>query len=247
MTNRARGRNVYFDQLRAQLDDTTQDAVAAERDRDHQRPDAACDFTEDFLFEPTRRARRSRRCRAGSGNAYCWRGVFTGPCNVLARRTDERPRCRDARLLEDLLVEFAMAAREPRSGVLNEVCTSLLVFEARETAIGGYDDWQKEKERAAVDAGVPHPAVRRRGGAPAHNSGGCCRSRRASSATRSARKWRPAPSRSKPRKRTGILTAKLADPLFQEAHDRGDLGHGAFARARGRTRDGLCTVGGAEE
>jgi ATP-binding cassette subfamily F protein uup len=75
--------------------------------------------------------------------------VLDEPTNDLDAETLE--------LLEDLLVEFGgtvLLVSHDRA-FLNEVCTSLLVFEGDGNIaeyIGGYDDWQRERAKAAAAA-----------------------------------------------------------------------------------------------
>jgi ATP-binding cassette subfamily F protein uup len=74
---------------------------------------------------------------------------------------------------------------------LNEVCTSLLVYEAEARVVeylGGYDDWQKEKAaKAAAAAAAEEKAKRDAKEAAEAAAGGGAAKKRASSRTRSAR------------------------------------------------------------
>jgi len=156
---------VYFDQLLAQLDETmrVQDAVAdgnATVTIDG-RTRHVISYLEDFLFEPARARTPVKALSGGERNRLLLARLFTKPCNVLV--LDEPTNDLDAEtleLLEDLLVEFGgtvLLVSHDRA-FLNEVCTSLLVFEGDGKIadyLGGYDDWQKEKAaRAAVIAGT---------------------------------------------------------------------------------------------
>ena len=153
---------VYFDQLRAQLDDTmrVQDAVADGNATVtiNGRTRHVISYLEDFLFEPARARTPIKALSGGERNRLLLARLFTKPCNVLV--LDEPTNDLDAEtleLLEDLLVEFGgtlLLVSHDRA-FLNEVCTSLLVFEGEGKVteyVGGYDDWQKEKAARAAAA-----------------------------------------------------------------------------------------------
>ncbi len=163
---------VYFDQLRAQLDETmrVQDAVADGNATVtiNGRNRHVISYLEDFLFEPSRARTPVKALSGGERNRLLLARLFTKPCNVLV--LDEPTNDLDAEtleLLEDLLVEFGgtlLLVSHDRA-FLNEVCTSLLVFEGDGKIadyIGGYDDWQKEKAaKAAAAAAAVEDAKRR--------------------------------------------------------------------------------------
>jgi ATP-binding cassette subfamily F protein uup len=215
---------VYFDQLRAQLDETmrVQDAVADGNTTVtiNGRTRHVISYLEDFLFEPARARTPIRALSGGERNRLLLARLFTKPANVLV--LDEPTNDLDAEtleLLEDLLVEFngtVLLVSHDRA-FLNEVATSLLVFEGGGVIseyIGGYDDWQ-----AAAAAATAKPA------GAAGKTGG---------AEREAKMTRPDEG-AKARKLTnkeraelaelpgriealeteqGGLTAKLSDPVF---------------------------------
>lgn len=148
---------VYFDQLRAQLDENmrVQDAVADGNTTVtiNGRTRHVISYLEDFLFEPARSRTPVRALSGGERNRLLLARLFTKPANVLV--LDEPTNDLDAEtleLLEDLLVEFGgtlLLVSHDRA-FLNEVCTSLLVFEGEGRVteyLGGYDDWQKERAR----------------------------------------------------------------------------------------------------
>jgi ATPase components of ABC transporters with duplicated ATPase domains len=148
---------VYFDQLRAQLDESmrVQDAVADGNTTVtiNGRTRHVISYLEDFLFEPARSRTPVRALSGGERNRLLLARLFTKPANVLV--LDEPTNDLDAEtleLLEDLLVEFGgtlLLVSHDRA-FLNEVCTSLLVFEGEGRVaeyLGGYDDWQKERVR----------------------------------------------------------------------------------------------------
>jgi ABC transport system ATP-binding/permease protein len=159
---------VYFDQLRAQLNDTmrVQDAVADGNATVtiNGRTRHVISYLQDFLFEPERARTPIKALSGGERNRLLLARLFTKPANVLV--LDEPTNDLDAEtleLLEDLLVEFegtVLVVSHDRA-FLNEVCTSLLVFEGEGRVseyIGGYDDWQRERVvRANVGRGLPTP------------------------------------------------------------------------------------------
>jgi ATP-binding cassette subfamily F protein uup len=151
---------VYFDQLRAQLDDTmrVQDAVADGNATVtiNGRTRHVISYLEDFLFEPTRARTPIKALSGGERNRLLLARLFTKPANVLVM--DEPTNDLDAEtleLLEDLLVEFGgtvLLVSHDRA-FLNEVSTSLLVFEGEGVIseyVGGYDDWQRERAAKAA-------------------------------------------------------------------------------------------------
>jgi ABC transport system ATP-binding/permease protein len=150
---------VYFDQLRAQLDDTmrVQDAVADGNATVtiNGRTRHVISYLEDFLFEPGRARTPIKALSGGERNRLLLARLFTKPANVLV--LDEPTNDLDAEtleLLEDLLVEFGgtvLLVSHDRA-FLNEVSTSLLVFEGDGVIseyVGGYDDWQRERAARA--------------------------------------------------------------------------------------------------
>ena len=167
---------VYFDQLRAQLDESmrVQDAVADGNATVtiNGKTRHVISYLEDFLFEPARSRTPVRALSGGERNRLLLARLFTKPANVLV--LDEPTNDLDAEtleLLEDLLVEFGgtlLLVSHDRA-FLNEVCTSLLVFEGEGRVgeyLGGYDDWQKEKERnrAAAELAKAKEREKRGGG-----------------------------------------------------------------------------------
>jgi ATP-binding cassette subfamily F protein uup len=151
---------VYFDQLRAQLDDSmrVQDAVADGNATVtiNGRTRHVISYLEDFLFEPARARTPIKALSGGERNRLLLARLFTKPANVLV--LDEPTNDLDAEtleLLEDLLVEFGgtvLLVSHDRA-FLNEVSTSLLVFEGEgriSEYIGGYDDWQRERAAQSV-------------------------------------------------------------------------------------------------
>jgi ATP-binding cassette subfamily F protein uup len=228
---------VYFDQLRAQLDETmrVQDAVAdGNATVTDQRPHAARDFLPGgFSLRSGAGADADQGAVGGERNRLLLARLFTKPANVLV--LDEPTNDLDAEtleLLEDMLVEFGgtvLLVSHDRS-FLNEVCTSLLVFEGDgriSEYIGGYDDWQREREaraKAGREGAVPARAARSRDqsepsdrsdpASPAAGHGAAPRkTRKLTNKERAEREALPKRIEALEAEQAE-LTAKLADPVF---------------------------------
>jgi ATP-binding cassette subfamily F protein uup len=173
---------VYFDQVRAQLDEAmrVQDAVADGNATVtiNGRTRHVISYLEDLLFEPARARTPIRALSGGERNRLLLARLFTKPCNVLV--LDEPTNDLDAEtleLLEDLLVEYGgtlLLVSHDRA-FLNEVCTSLLVFEGDGKVseyIGGYDDWQKERAARAVAVNSNRSPARESRDTPASHEAG---------------------------------------------------------------------------
>ena len=155
---------VYFDQLRAQIDDdkTVADNIAngnATVTIDG-RTRAVISYLQDFLFEPARARTPARVLSGGERNRLLLARLFTKPANVLV--LDEPTNDLDAEtldLLEDLLVEFQgtlLLVSHDRE-FLDEVVTSTLVFEGDGKLgdyAGGYTDWVETKTKDAARAAL---------------------------------------------------------------------------------------------
>jgi ATP-binding cassette subfamily F protein uup len=214
---------VYFDQLRAQLDETmrVQDAVADGNATVtiNGKVRHVISYLEDFLFEPGRARTPIKALSGGERNRLLLARLFTKPCNVLV--LDEPTNDLDAEtleLLEDLLVEFGgtlLLVSHDRA-FLNEVCTSLLVFEGDgkiSEYVGGYDDWQKEKaQKAAAAALAAEQAKRAAKDASAAPASGK-KARKLSNKERAEQEALPKAIEKLEAEQTE-LTAKLADPAF---------------------------------
>lgn len=156
---------VYFDQLRAQIDDnkTVADNIANGNPTVtiEGRTRNVISYLQDFLFEPTRARTPARVLSGGERNRLLLAKLFTQPANVLV--LDEPTNDLDAEtldLLEDLLVEFTgtlLLVSHDRA-FLDEVVTSTLVFEGDGKIgdyVGGYSDWQAELKKQAGRAQRP--------------------------------------------------------------------------------------------
>ena len=151
---------VYFDQLRAQIDDnkSVADNIANGNATvtidGHSR--SVISYLQDFLFEPSRARTPARVLSGGERNRLLLARLFTQPANMLV--LDEPTNDLDAEtldLLEDLLVEFQgtlLLVSHDRE-FLDEVVTSTLVFEGDGHIgdyAGGYTDWMKDKAKEAA-------------------------------------------------------------------------------------------------
>ena len=220
---------VYFDQLRAQLDETmrVQDAVADGNATVtiNGRTRHVISYLEDFLFDPTRARTPIKALSGGERNRLLLARLFTKPANVLV--LDEPTNDLDAEtleLLEDMLVEFGgtvLLVSHDRS-FLNEVCTSLLVFEGDgriSEYIGGYDDWQRERVRRANAglAALPRGGEKRGEGASPTtgkaDAGAAKKARKLNNKERAELDALPKKIEALEAEQT-VLTAKLADPHF---------------------------------
>ncbi len=142
---------IYFDQLRAQLDEnkTVQENVAPDGDmldvggrRRH-----VLGYLKDFLFSPQRSRTPVWVLSGGEKSRLLLAKLFLRPANLLV--LDEPTNDLDVEtleLLEELLLDYAgtvLLVSHDRT-FINHVVTSTLVFEGEgrvEGYAGGYDDW----------------------------------------------------------------------------------------------------------
>ncbi len=222
---------VYFDQLRAQIDDdkSVADNIAngnATVTIDG-RTRAVISYLQDFLFEPARARTPARVLSGGERNRLLLARLFTKPANVLV--LDEPTNDLDAEtldLLEDLLVEFQgtlLVVSHDRE-FLDEVVTSTLVFEGDGQIgdyVGGYTDWQQEKAKEAARAvtlaarnvagGVDPGSAKSK--APGSTPPATAKAKKLSGKEQKELETLPAKIEAL-EKEQGELTAKLADPSF---------------------------------
>jgi len=145
----------YFDQLRAQLDEskTLQENVTDEGDMvmvdGKQRH--VIGYLQDFLFSPAQARAPITSLSGGERNRLLLARLFTRSSNVLV--LDEPTNDLDGEsleLLEAMLIEYTgtvMLVSHDRT-FLNNVATSTLVFEGSgriEEYVGGYDDWLRQR------------------------------------------------------------------------------------------------------
>ena len=164
----------YFDQLRAQLDETrsVQDNVGDGNDtlvingkRRH-----VLGYLKDFLFTPERARSPVKVLSGGERNRLLLAKLFMRPANLLV--LDEPTNDLDLQtleLLEDLLVDFpgTLLLVSHDRAFINNVATSTLVFEANGRVVeyvGGYDDWvrQRSAQAAARPAAAKSPVTPKR-------------------------------------------------------------------------------------
>jgi ATP-binding cassette subfamily F protein uup len=148
---------VYFDQLRAQLDEdrSVQENIAdgaAELDLNGSRRHVI-GYLKDFLFSPDRARSPVRVLSGGERNRLLLARLFSRPSNVLV--LDEPTNDLDMEtleLLEERLLDYSgtiLLVSHDRA-FLNGVVTSTLVFEEKGRVTeyaGGYDDWLKQRRQ----------------------------------------------------------------------------------------------------
>ena len=153
----------YFDQLRAQLDETKSvlDNVGEGRDtiKINGRQRNLIGYLEDFLFTRERVRAPISALSGGERNRLLLARLFARPANLLV--LDEPTNDLDIEtleILEDLLLEYSgtlLLVSHDRA-FLNNLVTSTLVLDGlggvTET-VGGYDDWQRQSQLS-----IPQPA-----------------------------------------------------------------------------------------
>ena len=149
----------YFDQFRAQLDDSAsvidnlsqgREFVEVNGKRKH-----VIGYLQDFLFAPERARSPVSMLSGGERNRLLLAKLFSKPSNILV--LDEPTNDLDIEtleLLEELVMEYAgtvLVVSHDREFV-NNVVSSTLVFEGNAQVneyVGGYDDWLKYSEAVA--------------------------------------------------------------------------------------------------
>ena len=163
-----RGTNLqvaYFDQLRAQLDETrsVQDNVAGGSDQVEVGGQSrhVLSYLKDFLFSPERARQPVCALSGGERNRLLLAKLFTRPANLLV--LDEPTNDLDAEtleLLEELLLDFQgtiLLVSHDRA-LLDNVVTGTLVLEGEgrvQDYVGGYSDWLRQRDAAAASAAAP--------------------------------------------------------------------------------------------
>jgi ATP-binding cassette subfamily F protein uup len=157
---------IYFDQLRAQLDEdrTVQENISEGKDLldldGGQRH--VIGYLKDFLFSPDRARTPVRILSGGERNRLLLARLFSRPSNVLV--LDEPTNDLDMEtleLLEERLLEYSgtiLLVSHDRE-FLNGVVTSTLVFEENGKVTeyaGGYDDWLMQRPQSSEKS----PSVR---------------------------------------------------------------------------------------
>lgn len=145
----------YFDQMRAQIDDTQSVADNINDGRTTVtiagREQHVLSYLRDFLFTPDRARSPAGALSGGERNRLLLARLFTKPANVLV--LDEPTNDLDAEtldLLENLLVEFkgTLLLVSHDRDFLDNVVTSTLVFEGKGAIreyVGGYADWVRQR------------------------------------------------------------------------------------------------------
>ncbi|HVT72542.1 MAG TPA: ATP-binding cassette domain-containing protein [Lacunisphaera sp.] len=220
---------VYYDQLRAQIDDakTVADNIAG--GNTHVTIDGrtrhVISYLQDFLFTPDRARTPARVLSGGERNRLLLARLFTKPANVLV--LDEPTNDLDVEtldLLEDLLVEFpgtVLLVSHDRE-FLDEVVTSSFVFEGEGVIgdyVGGYTDWQHERQKQAAakaGEGTRPPMKENGGGTPPSRGTSAANARKLSNKERQELEALPARIEALEREQAQ-LSAKLADPAFYKS------------------------------
>ena len=147
---------MYFDQLRAQLDEnkTVWENVSPDSDQVvlNGKPQHIVGYLQNFLFSPERAKTKISVLSGGEKNRVLLAKLFVSPANLLV--LDEPTNDLDIEtleLLEELLSEFkgtVLLICHDRT-FLNNVVSSTLAFaqngEVREI-VGGYDEWLEERK-----------------------------------------------------------------------------------------------------
>ena len=160
---------LYMDQLREQLDPQKSVAENVGEGNDTLviggKSRHIIGYLQDFLFSPERARSPVSILSGGERNRLLLAKLFTRPGNVLV--LDEPTNDLDAEtldLLEDLLVEYSgtlLVVSHDRD-FLNNVVSSTLSLEPDGTvreAVGGYDDWLREKLAEASPVSAAKPAA----------------------------------------------------------------------------------------
>jgi len=167
----------YFDQLRAQLDETQSAADNVGQGRDtvtvNGRTRNLYGYLEDFLFTSERAKAPISVLSGGERNRLLLARLFARPANLLV--LDEPTNDLDLEtleLLEDLLLEYdgTLLLVSHDRAFLNNLVTSTLALDGsgRVTeTVGGYDDWLRQAQAAeAAEAEKARIPARRPGGQP---------------------------------------------------------------------------------
>jgi ATP-binding cassette subfamily F protein uup len=154
----------YFDQLRSQLDEnqSVRDNVGQGRDTItiNGKSRNLVGYLEDFLFSADRLLAPIRALSGGERNRLLLARLFTRPANLLV--LDEPTNDLDIdtlEILENLLLDYSgtlLLVSHDRA-FLNNLVTSVLVMDGSgkvKEYVGGYDDWQQQRQAEPQAAAV---------------------------------------------------------------------------------------------
>jgi ABC transport system ATP-binding/permease protein len=157
----------YFDQLRAQLDESKSvlDNVGQGRDTItiNGRPRNLMGYLEDFLFTRDRARAPISALSGGERNRLLLARLFTQPANLLI--LDEPTNDLDIdtlEVLEDLLLEYdgTLLLVSHDRAFLNNIVTSTLILDGTGNVreyVGGYDDWHRRIAPVPASQTRPKP------------------------------------------------------------------------------------------
>lgn len=157
----------YFDQLRAQLDESKSAAENVGQGRDtitiNGKVRNLFSYLEDFLFPTDRAQAPISVLSGGERNRLLLARLFARPANVLVM--DEPTNDLDIEtleLLEDLLLEFngTLLLVSHDRAFLNNLVTSTIVLDGQGGAreiVGGYEDWQRQRQEEEEAARLKEP------------------------------------------------------------------------------------------
>ena len=159
----------YFDQLRAQLDETKSvlDNVGQGRDTITINGKArnVIAYLGDFLFERDRVRAPITALSGGERNRLMLARLFAQPANVLV--LDEPTNDLDLEtleVLEDLLLDYPgtlLLVSHDRAFLNNLVTSTLILNDDGQVSefVGGYDDWQQQREQVTAPISKPIKAI----------------------------------------------------------------------------------------
>ncbi|MFN8595741.1 MAG: ATP-binding cassette domain-containing protein [Anaerolineae bacterium] len=155
----------YFDQLRAQLDETKSVLENVGHGRDtitiNGRARNVIGYLEDFLFTRDRARAPITALSGGERNRLMLARLFAQPANVVV--LDEPTNDLDLEtleVLEDLLLDYSgtlLLVSHDRAFLNNLVTTTLILDDTGRVSefVGGYDDWQQQREPTAAAPAKP--------------------------------------------------------------------------------------------
>jgi ATP-binding cassette subfamily F protein uup len=171
----------YFDQLRAQLDDSKSILENVGQGGDtvtiNGRTRNLIGYLEDFLFTRDRVHAPISALSGGERNRLMLARMFARPTNLLVM--DEPTNDLDIEaleILEDLLLEYpgTLLLVSHDRAFLNNLVTSTLVLDGNgqiSEFVGGYDDWQRQAQSADLDQPVDTEKPRKAAALPIEKQG----------------------------------------------------------------------------